>query len=243
MGIWSGVFILVLGAGCDRVYGLHRPDGSDSDGSDSTDLRCESQSALLCADFEHGETYYANELLTDLPVSTAKAIHQIDERSDGGHALHVDTTGDFYRVSASSTVNVSALTATFDLQLEGFEAGTPASSLVVLGFEGLTASSCYVSVNFEPSPDRLILVEHCVSEAYPDLVTPLPSSTAFVSFTFQMNLATHKASVQVGMNLVEVTLANLETRGKPFVDFGVFDPINGGRARVGLDNLLVLTMP
>jgi hypothetical protein len=237
------IALAILAAGCDSVLGL-KMFGPGPD-APSNDLGCATRGALLCADFEQGNTFYANGVLSDVPMPVGNVTASVEEPgADGGHALYVDSAGATYRLETLSTTAATRITATFDVELARFDANTPATSLVVLYFEQTQVAQCYVAVVYKPTPPRLTLVENCTSQEAPDLVTPLPSHTLFVPVTFTMDLVTKSGSAQLGANSATVPIdPGGATMTFPGVIFGFVDPLGSSAARVGFDNLLVVTAP
>jgi len=247
VGIWNDAVrataLVVLAAGCDSVLGL-KTFGPGPDAS-SNDLGCANRPALLCADFEQGNTFYANGVPSDVPTPVGNVTASVEAPgATGGHALYIDSSGATYRLETLSTTAATRITATFDLELARFDPTTPATSLVVLYFEQTKVAQCYVAVVYKPAPPRLALVENCTSQEAPDLVVPLPSHTLFVPVTFTMDLATRLGSAQLGGNSATVPIdPGGATMTFPGVIFGFVDPLGSSAARVGFDNLLVVTVP
>jgi hypothetical protein len=247
VGMWNDALrataLVVLAAGCDSVLGL-KTFGPSPDAS-SNDLGCANRPALLCADFEQGNTLYVNGVLSDVPMPVGNVTASVEAPgTSGGHALYVDSTGATYRLEALSSTAATRITAAFDLELAHFDPNTPATSLVVLYFEQTQVAQCYVAVDYQPTPPRLALAENCTSQEAPDLVTVLPSHTQFVPVTFTMDLVTKLGSAQLGGNSATVHLdPGGATTTFPGVIFGFIDPLGSSAARVGFDNLLVVTTP
>ena len=155
--------------------------------------------------------------------------------------LYVDSTGDTYRLEAAATAPVSQITATFEIELARFDATTPATSLVVLYFD--QTSPCYVALDYQPTPMRLSLVANCGGTESRDLTLSLPSHTAFVPVTFVVNLAASSGKAQLGPSSAMVPIAPQAKALPPGVIFGFVDPVSKSGARVGFDDLLVVTAP
>jgi len=237
------VFACALLAGCDTIFGLTDVP-LKADAVPTNGLGCASRTALLCADFEEGSTYYANGIASDLPMPTAGVTTAIEAPgASGGNALYIDSVTGTYRFDAQSTTAASKITATFELEPTQFDTTTPSTSLAVLYFDQIQAPECYVALDFQPTPMRLAFVENCGSQDAPDLVIPLPSRAAFVSVTLEADLGLGTASAHLGVNSANVTLDPGSFTGLPGVAFGFIDPLVGTGARIGLDDILVVTAP
>ena len=228
------VLACTLLSGCDKVFSL--TDVPVAPDAPSNDLRCATRTDLLCADFEQGSSYYTNGIASDLPMATSKVTADVETPgATGGHALYIDSTSDTYRFDAQSTTAASKISATFALELARFDTTTPATSLAVLYFDQVLAPECYVALDFQPTPMRLALVGNCTVQQARDLVIPLPSGTAFVTVTLDMDLGMRMGSAHLGQSSASVDIApGGSTTGMPGVGFRVHRSARwlGGPGRV-----------
>jgi len=256
---WALLLGVVAGVGaCDRAFGLTTVTPSDGvvatvdaiPDASPPPLPCATTAGApyFCADFDQGSAAYfqygtmfslatstsakgsAGWSVTASAVSPPGALHIVDDAAD-----------QFYLELSPAHADVSALTASFDLEIESPGGMT---GNVTTGFMWLqtsrAAGDCLAS--FTTDTGNLILQSHCNNPdvyRYATIVQGIPQGWNHVEMSLDTR-AGQATLVFAGQPAVPLDLATTTPGGTPFVRIGAVDSGTPGVGwLVGLDNVVV----
>ena len=87
----------------------------------------------------------------------------------------------------------------------------------------------------------MTFVETCGSHMSMDLAMPVPTHTDFVPVTMTMDLVASSGTAQLGPTTATLPIGPGVTMAPPGVAFGFIDLVTNSTARIGFDDVLVVT--